>query len=331
MKPVQQQSLFTNRRHQLAVAGWIVAVLVVPLLLGNDYYLTVLNVIAINVIIVIGLNLLIGYAGQISIGHAAFFGMGAYGLALLNLNARLPLPVAIIFSLLATALAAWIIGFALLRLAGHYLVMATLGFNIVFYQVIVQGDQVTGGPAGLAGIPPLALGPLALDTDLKWYYFLWAVAVFTGILALNLVNSRLGRALRAIHDSEIAAACLGIDAARYKVRVFVLSAVLAALAGCLYASYLTFISPTTFSIFASLEYTSMVIVGGLGNIWGSIVGAVLLTSLPNLLHVFREYKDIFYGLLLILILMFLPGGGAEGIRVFYRRGARILHHARRHR
>ncbi len=297
----------------------IVSALVIflfPLFVPNPYYLNVANIIGLNTMIVVGLNLLIGYAGQISLGHAAFYGLGAYFSGVLTVTYNLSPWLGMIIALVCTGVVAMLIGIPTLKLRGHYLVMATLGFNLIINIVLIQWDNVTGGPSGFPGIPYLALGPWVFDSDRKMYYLIWACAFAYIILALRLVDSRVGRALRALHGSELAAGSLGIRTESYKVKVFVLSALYASLAGSLYAHYLTFISPKTFDIFFSVELVTMVIVGGMGSIWGAVLGAVFLTPLPNVLHVFDEYKDIFYGLILCVILIFVP----EGLVVAARKG-----------
>ena len=293
-------------------------ILLFPLAINNPYYLNVVNIIGLNTLIVVGLNLLIGYAGQISLGHAAFYGLGAYLSGILTVSYHFSPWTAMGLALLVTGLLALLIGIPTLKLHGHYLVMATLGFNIIVNIVMIQWDQVTGGPSGFPGIPNLKIGTLVFDSDQKMYYLIWFFT-FVGIaLALNLVQSRVGRALRALHGSEVAAASLGVKTEAYKVKVFVLSALYASLAGSLYAHYLTFISPKTFDIFFSIELVTMVIVGGMGSIWGTLFGTFFITPLPVMLHFFDEYKDIFYGFILVFILIFLPEGVVVALRNRYR-------------
>jgi branched-chain amino acid transport system permease protein len=285
-----------------------------PLVVKNPYYINVANIIGLNAIIVVGLNLLIGYAGQISLGHAAFFGLGAYISAILSVAYGISPWLSLVIAVIATALVALIIGIPTLKLKGHYLVMATLGFNLIVNIVMVQWDGLTGGPSGFPGVPSLSLGKWSFDTDIRMYYLIWGMVFLAVAVAINLVNSRAGRGLRALHGSEIAADSLGVNTKSYKIKVFVLSAVYAALAGALYAHYLTFVSPKTFDIFFSVELVTMVIVGGMGSIVGALCGTAFLTALPNGLHLFEEYKDIFYGLILVLILIFMPEGIFVGIR-----------------
>ncbi len=291
----------------------------IPLLVKNPFYLNVLNIIGLNALMVVGLNLLIGYAGQISLGHAAFYGMGAYISGILTSTYGWPPWPTLILAAAATGLAAYLVGIPTLKLRGHYLVMATLGVNVVLNIVLVRWDAVTGGPSGLPGIPHLAVGGFVFDSDARNYYLIWAFTLAAVLACLNLVDSRVGRGLRAIHGSEIAANMLGVDTEAYKNRVFVLSAVLASVAGSLYAHYLGFISPRSFDIFFSIELVTMVIVGGMGNLWGTLFGAAFLTPLPQVLHFFEEYKDVLYGMVLVLILVFVPHGLGGVIGQWYHR------------
>ena len=279
-----------------------------PLVITNPYYLNMLCIIGLNAMIVIGLNLLIGYAGQISLGHAAFYGLGAYLSAVLTGTYGLPSWPTIGLALVVVGLVAFIIGRPILKLHGNYLVMATLGFNLIINIVIVQWDDLTGGPSGYPGVGELALFGIALDSDAKWYYLIWACTLIGLVLALNLVDSRVGRALRAIRGSEPAAAALGVNVARFKASVFVLSALYACLAGSLYAHYHGFVSPKTFDIFFSVELATMVIIGGIGSVWGSLTGALILTPLPLMLGFFEDWKDVIYGGVLVAVLMFSPRG-----------------------
>ena len=296
----------TKRLLSLIIPALVIVI--IPFLIPNPYYLNVINIIGLNTIVVVGLSLLIGYAGQISLGHAAFYGLGAYLSGILTVTYSVSPWFAMIVALLATGLLALAIGIPTLKLHGHYLVMATLGFNLIINIILIQWDKMTGGPSGFPGIPSLTIGSWAFDSDKRMYYLIWFFAFASIVLALNLVRSRVGRGLRALHGSEAAAASVGVRTESYKVKVFVLSAIFASVAGSLYAHYLTFISPKTFDIFFSVELVTMVIVGGMGSIWGALSGTVFLTPLPLVLHFFDEYKDIFYGLILVLILIFIPEG-----------------------
>lgn len=290
------------------------AMQLLPSMLANDYYVSVLILSCINAIVAAGLNLLLGYAGQISLGHAAFYGLGAYSTAIATTTFGLPMEAGLVIALGLTAVVALAIGIPCLKLSGHYLAMATLGFGLVVYIVFNESLETTGGPSGFVGIPRLTLFGISFDDDLAYYRLL--VVVLTGVLLLsqNLVDSRLGRALRALHTSEKAAACAGVDVARHKLFVFVLSAMFAALAGFLYAHYLTFVAPSTFSFLYSVEVITMVVLGGLANLWGAVAGAFFLTILPEVLRAFEDIEVLLYGAILVVCMMFMPDGIMGGSR-----------------
>lgn len=293
------------------LGGLAVAVALAPLLVNNPYYLNVLNILALNALVVTGLNLLIGYAGQISLGHAAFCGLGAYLSAILTGTYGWPPWPTLLFAAAVVGLVALVIGIPTLRLQGNYLVMATLGFNLIVTILALQLDDLTGGPSGFPNIPPLTFFGHPLDTDLKFYPLAWGLVLAGMWLGRNLVRSRVGRGLRALHGSEVAAAAAGVPTEAYKVKVFVLSALYASVAGSLYAHYIGLLTPETYNIFYSVEVVTMTIVGGMGSLWGGLLGAAFLTPLPQVLHLFEEYKDIFYGGILVLMLIFLPRGLAS--------------------
>ena len=301
-----------------------VFVMVTPLAFQGGYLMNVLIFVGINTMLAIGLNLLLGFTGQISLGHAAFFGLGAYISGILTAtygwNAWLVMPLAA----LAVGLLAFLIGFPILKLKGHYLAMATLGLGIIIYIVFNETIELSGGPSGLSGIPNLSIGSFSFDTDVKNYYLIWSVTLVTILLGLNLADSRVGRALRAVHDSEVAARVVGVNARLLKVQIFALSAMISALAGSLYAHTMTFISPASFGFNFSVELLTMVVIGGLGSIYGSFLGAALLTLLPEFLRAAHDYDIIIYGALLMVMVMFMPGGLVRGIPAFFRAIAKRL-------
>ena len=288
-------------------------VILVRLVVANDYYFTLLNIIGIHALLVVGLNLLLGYAGQISLGHAAFFGLGAYTSGILtatySVNPWLALPV----GLLVAGVAAFLVGVPALKLRGYYLAMATLGFGIIVYIVFNQTQELTGGPSGLSGIPSLSLGGFSFDSPDRLFLLIWVILGVILLLSANLVDSRLGRALRALHDSEPAAQSLGVNTSRAKLLIFVWSALYAALAGSLYAHTLNFVAPSSFTFMFSIKLVTMVIVGGMASIWGSLLGAAVLTILPELLVVFHDYEIIIFGAILMVVMIFLPRGLVRGI------------------
>ena len=291
----------------------VAIVLLLPLLIQEGYLLNVMVFVGIHSILALALNLLLGYAGQISLGHAGFFGLGAYISGILTATYSINPWAAMLAAATLVTLLAFIVGFPILKLKGHYLAMATLGLGIIIYIVFNEAVDHTGGPSGLSGIPNLSLGGFSFDSDLRNYYLIWTFTLVAIGLSLNLVNSRIGRALRAIHDSEVAARVMGVNARLLKVQIFALSAGLSAVAGSLYAHTMTFVAPASFGFNFSVELVTMVIIGGLASIYGSLLGAALLTVLPEMLRAFQDYDIIVYGLLLILITMFMPGGLVKGL------------------
>jgi branched-chain amino acid transport system permease protein len=314
MKTLQKAKSYILRHHTgLTVIGLSAILLFIPFLLENPYRLGIFNLIGLYTIVVLGLNLFIGYAGQISLGHAAFFGLGAYGSAILTATCHFPPWPAMALTASAVALIALMLGLPTLRLSGHYLAMATLGFNYVVHSLFVQWDSVTGGPSGLSGVPPLSVLGLDINNDVKFHYLVWTFALVALTLCLNLVRSGVGRGLAALAQDELAASSLGVDVRRGKVGVFVLSAVFASVAGSLYAHYFGYVNPDAFSIFKSLDLVIMVVVGGLGSIWGTLFGVSLIMVLPHLLDFFETYTDIVHGVILVVILLFLPQGFVTGL------------------
>ena len=306
-------SFVFRHRTGLSVIGSSVVLLPVPLILSNPWKLGILNLIAIHAIVVLGLNLFIGYAGQISLGHAAFFGLGAYGSAILTTTFGMAPIAAMTLTAGGVGLAALGIGIPVLRLSGHYLAMATLGFNIVVHNILIQWDRVTGGPSGLSGVPSFALFGLPFQGELRQYYLLWGAALIALTFSLNLVRSGVGRGLAALAEDEVAAAAMGVDVRRGKIVIFTVSAVFAAIGGSLFAHYMGTVTPDTFGIFASIDFLIMAVIGGLGSLWGSLGGAVLVTVLPHLLGPLEDFKDIIYGLIVVAILLLFPGGLLAGI------------------
>lgn len=287
----------------------------------SEYSLRLLNLAAISAVAVIGLNFAFGYAGLISLGHAAFMGLGAYILAILTTQAGWSPWLAALPAVLGTGLAATLIGVPLLRLKGHYLALATLGLNVSFGIVAANWIEVTGGTNGISRIPGLALFGHKLDSERP---FLWLALVVVAILAVvaSLVQrSRHGRAMMAVRDDETAASMAGINVTAIKVAAFALSAAYAAIAGCLFATHVHFISPDDFNFAHSITFLSMLIVGGEGRIAGAIIGAALLTFLPEWLRVLGESYLAFFGLMMLAILIFMPTG-IVGLISRWRRPAR---------
>ncbi len=283
------------------------AVALLPLALVNQYLYDVAILVGLNAIVCVGLNLLIGYAGQISLGHAGFFALGGYGSAILAVRYGWPPLAALPVSVGSVTLLAYLVGHPILRLKGHYLAMATLGLGVIITVVLATADRFTGGPDGMS-VPPLALFGRSLAGERAWYWLVGALLLACVWLALNLVESPRGRALRALHGSEVAAEMLGIDSARHKLAVFVLSAGLAAAAGGLTAHYSGFITPSQGSFLRSIELVTMVVFGGMASIFGAVVGAAVLTTLPQLLTPLKDYEMVVFGAVMMFTMIFMPRG-----------------------
>jgi len=304
---------FLPGQHAARSALFLALLLAAPYALPNEYYLSICILACLNAVVAVGLNLLMGYAGQISLGHAAFYGIGAYATAICTTRLGLPIPVGMAAGVSLAAVVAWIVAAPTLKLKGHYLAMATLGFGIIVSIVFNEAVDLTGGPSGYVGIPRLALSGYAFDTDHAYYNLMAVVLALVVLGSLNLMKSRTGRALRALHVSEKAAASLGVDIAAHKRFVFVLSAALAGLAGVLYAHYLSFIAPASFGFAYSVQVVVMVVLGGMASVWGSVAGAFFLTALPEALREFEDIDILVYGAILVGAIMFVPDGLAGGL------------------
>ncbi len=279
------------------------------LMFPDSYYVTVVGVtIFTNAVLAVSLNLLMGYAGQISLGHAAFFGLGAYSSAILTSRYGVNPWLAMLAGLALSGTVSWVLARPILKLKGHYLAMATLGMGIIIHIFFVQADWLTGGPDGLSGIPGITVFGWPVNTDLRWYWVFGVLMLFCIWVSLNIVDSRPGRALAAVHGSEVAAQMTGVDTASVKAQIFVVSALLASVAGSLFAHQQAFVSPESFSFFFSIELVTMVVLGGLASTFGAVFGAVLLSLLPEFLLVFEDFEVLIYGAILMAIMIFLPDG-----------------------
>jgi len=302
-----------NRKNFPGFLVFILLIAIFPLIAQRssaiNHYIDVMVFGGIFGIVAIGLSLLMGYAGQISLAHAAFVGIGAYSSGILTTHFNLSSPIALFLGIAVTSAIAFAIGVPSLRLKGHYLAMATLGFGVIVHIVFNEEVKWTGGPSGLVGIPGFGFGSWALKSTIHWYYFVWFWVALFVVLALNMVHSRIGRALRAIHEDDRAAEAMGVPTARYKLQIFVISAAMAAFAGSLYAHYVEFINPSSFDLVWSIKFILMVMVGGIQSIWGSLLGSLFLTFLGNeWLQVFADLEILIYGIILLVISLFFPDG-----------------------
>lgn len=303
--------------------------------------------IGILTIIVVGLNILVGFAGQVSLGQAAFYGIGAYVSAIFTTQASaLGIPAGLAdawwwpwFLMLAGVLITggftYLVGKPILRLKGHYLGMATLGLGIMIFILFRENFaikpstlNITGGLDGLPDVPRLSIGSYELWPLHRYFYLVWFFAILAIVVGHNVVNSRAGRALRAIHGSEIAAEVMGVDTASFKLQALVLSTMMASLAGSLYAHFQAAVSPTPFDFVASLELVVMSAVGGVGTIWGAPLGVMIILGIGEFLRAYlhlitdnvgSEVEPIIYGSILILIMIFMPDGIAKQLSKLFNR------------
>ena len=315
--------------HRYRALGLFVVLLVLlPIFIRSPYWLSTMVFIGLFTILTIGLCLLMGYAGQISLGQNAFYGLGAYTSAVVTTRLGLSPWLGILISMGLTGALAAVLAKPVFKLKGHFLALATLGLGYIFYIMFNELSVLTGGPSGISGIPYLSVGGLVFSQDLLYYYLAWAAAAATLFISLNLVHSRFGRALRAIHDSEIATQTMGADTARLKAQIFVISCAFAGLAGSLYAHYVTFVNPSPFGIYTSLMLLVMAAIGGMGSVWGAPFGAAVILLLTEFLrslvpkltnHASGEYEIIVFGLLLIIIISWMPEGVVPRLGQLYRR------------
>jgi branched-chain amino acid transport system permease protein len=296
--------LETRLLPPIAVAAVFVSI---PWFFPSAYYYRVAALVFIFALAVAGLNLLMGFAGQVSLGHAGFLGIGAYSVAIGPAHFGVPSWLCLFAGAALSAAVAFLVGRPILRLKGHYLAVATLGFGLLVAIVLTNEASLTGGPDGMT-VPRLSVFGWSVRGSVVWYWVAGTTFVVGFVLALNLMESPTGRALQAIHDSEIAARVLGIDVARKKLTIFIISAVYASVAGSYLALFNGHVTPDVAGFLRSIELVAMVVLGGMGSILGSLVGAGLLVVLPQTLTIFHEYEQALLGLILIVFMIFLRRG-----------------------
>lgn len=274
----------------------------------SPYQHGVMIIVGVYVILAVSLDLLMGITGLISLGHSAFFAIGAYTSGILTANYGVPPTLALLAGLLLSGLVAWLVGKPVLKLKGYYLVMATMGLSTVVFTLLVGLEELTGGASGLRNIPSFDLFGLNLGHNVLYYYFVWIMVFLVVFLVGRIVHSPLGRTLLAIHSDETVAGSIGIDYAGYKLRIFILTSIIASLAGSLLAHYIGFIAPDDFNVSMSIFLMVMVFLGGVGTIYGAVIGAAFLKIMPELTYSFHDYELLINGLILIFVLVFLPNG-----------------------
>ncbi len=305
-----QNTITENIYYQHRKKIWVLSggiCLLLPMLIQNDYWMHVINIMGIYILLTSGLNLVLGTCGQISVGHAAFWGIGAYVSALLSLKLGVPFWIALAASGFLGALAAFIIG-PVLRLKGNVLAVVTIAFGEIIRIILMNWTGLTNGPSGINGIPSPRIGSIALDSESSFYFVILGCVVMNLITQNQLLKSRIGKVWSAIRDNEVGAESLGIFSNKYKIYVFAVAGFWAGIAGSLYAHLTSFISPHIFTLHESVKMLTMVVVGGEGSIGGAVLGTLFLTLSSEYSRVFQEYGMISYGIIMLLVLIFAPKG-----------------------
>ena len=292
------------------ILGWTIALtilLLAPLFLGK-YTIFLLSLLAIYALVSLGLNLLMGYTGQIAAGHAGFLAIGAYFTAIMSARFEwMPCILVLLLAGIFSGIIGFLLGIPILRLRGFYIAMATLAFGVVVSEVILQWSSLTNGDNGLQ-VPVATIADFAFDSDIKLFYLIIPVTIIMTILAKNFVKGYIGRAFIAIRESDIAAQTIGIDLAKYKTIAFAISAFYTGVAGGLFAYLITFLSPDAFTIELSVDFIAMIVIGGMGSILGSIIGAVILTGMQQILAGLLDLQILIFGISLIVFMIFMPRG-----------------------
>ena len=307
------------RRYAFLAAALAIAVL--PMVLTGNYWQTNLTVCAINVLLALGLDFILGYAGQLNLGQSAFYGLGAYVSTLLITKLGVPFWGAFAAGVAFAGLAGMILALFAVRLRGHYLAIASLGFAVIIHQILLNWISLTQGPLGIYAIPPppaIAIPGLPVidfRNPVALFYLVAGFALLTYFILDQLVRSPIGETLTAIREDDISASSLGINAAAWKVFAFGVGAAVGGAAGCFYATFVGTLVPDAFFITESFTILSMVIVGGMGTLIGPVFGAILLTVLPEVLRGFGDLRLVVYGAALTFVVLFMPGGLAQAARV----------------
>ena len=291
----------------LCWAAALVVLLMMPLFLGK-YSIFLLGLLATYALVSLGLNLLMGYTGQIAAGHAGFLAIGAYVTAIVTANFEwLPCPITLLLAGTISGVIGFLLGIPILRLKGFYIAMATLAFGVVVSEIILQWSSLTGGDDGFS-VPTARIGSFVFDSDVRLFYLIIPVTIIMTLLAKNLVKGYIGRAFIALRESEVAAQTIGVDLAKYKTIAFAISAFYTGVAGGLFAYLITFLSPDAFTIELSIDFIAMIVIGGMGSILGSIIGAVILTGIQQVFAGLQDLQVLIFGLSLIVFMIFMPRG-----------------------
>lgn len=302
----------------LLLVAAVASLAILPFLGGNAYTLHIYCLVGIYTIVAMGLNLVFGYAGQISLGHAAYFAIGAYVSAMTTIDLGLPFGVGLLAAVAVTFALGYLVGMPSLKLTGAYLAMATIGFGEIVKMTLVNWEHVTRGPTGISRIPQPSLFGMSFNTPLLRYYFVLSVAVLAFIVYWNLVRSHYGSRFVAVRDSPKAALAMGINLQQTKVLAFAISTAFAGVGGCLYAHINRYIAPDAFGFGESINLVMMTVIGGMGTLFGPLVGAVVVVYLRESLQVLADYNMLIYGLMLMILMIFVPRGMMGTLNLFLR-------------
>jgi len=300
-------SLIISKKIWLYAIGSIV-LLAVPEVVPNDYVLRILIAIIINIPLALSQNLITGFGGMLTLGQAAFYGIGAYTSAILMMNVGAPWPVAILSAGALACIFGILLGFPCLRVGSDYLTLMTIGFGEIFRTVALNWMALTRGPMGLPGVPPPQIGPFVFSSNTSMYFLYLAIAILCYIFMNRLTKSHFGRALISIREDETAAAAMGINVSYYKVMAFAFGSMWAGISGSMLAHFLQFVGPMTFTLNESLVHMQMAILGGLGSLPGSVLGAAILVALPQIFQPLYEYRMLLNGLLMVMLMAWRPQG-----------------------
>jgi branched-chain amino acid transport system permease protein len=293
------------------------ALLFLPLLTTNLYQIRVVNIILINIILCIGLNIVKGFAGQVTVGHIGVYAIGAYASATFSLKFGFPFWICLPLAIITAGLVGIVIGAPSFRLEGAYLALTTLGFGEVI-RIFISVTQYFGSTFGISSVPPPQIGEYLLDTPYRYYYLVMPITLLGVYISFAILKSSAGRAFRAVRDDSVSASAAGINVRKYKLVAFIISALYAGCAGSLYA-HLTpgYIHPNNFTVIEMVTLLLMVVLGGLGNIWGGIIGAIIITIFYDLTQEYYQYQLLIFGLSIIALVLFMPKGIGGLLQKFF--------------
>jgi branched-chain amino acid transport system permease protein len=312
-----------NARKKYIPLLVVILSIIAPIAFRNDiYFILLLCMIGMYIISVSGLDILFGYSGQISLGHAGFYGIGAYASAILSTKLEMPAFISMVSAVIVAIIFAILLAMPAAKLVHHFLALLTIAFGQLFYLVVANSDELTGGFSGINFIPPFEIGPFALDTNFKYYYLILASVIVCLLIKQRIIKSRIGRAFVAIRENSHAANGSGINVTSYKMMAFAISAAFTAFSGALYAHFIRFVSPESFVLNQSIIFLTMLLFGGMGNFYGPIIGAVIITIINEYFQALGNYQMLIYGVFIILILMFMPKGLVGGFELIAKRFGR---------